>query len=125
VTPEAPATAAEARAGRPSAWRPSLLAALAVVAAVAAWLLVQRGITLVEYPPFLPDGPPTQITRYSGPWLTAAGAAGLVAAVLLVLGTADVLKRRRRPPGTDRWIGPAPSAPDGPDDPSTPGTLAG
>ncbi len=131
VTIDAPARAAARR--RTPVWRPALCLVLAVGAGVAAWLMVRQGVTVNEFPPFLPDGVPTEITRYSGPWLAGAGAAAVVAAVLLVVAGSDMLGARSgraadaaRPTGRSGspsagWAAPAG---DGHGPGAAPGTLA-
>ena len=71
----------------------------ALLAAAAAWLLARQGIRTDEFPPFIAGAAATMITRYSGPWLTAAAGAGLLAA-LLVLSAVVGLIRWFRPIGS-------------------------
>jgi len=63
----------------------------AVLAAIGAWLLLRNGIRTDAYPAFLPGTESTGITRYSGPWLTAAAGVALVAALLLLSAGLDLL----------------------------------
>lgn len=73
-----------------------VLALLGALAALAAgWLLVRGGIRVDEFPPYLPDSSATPITRYSGPWITAAAGAVLIAGLLVLLGAAELLRGRR------------------------------
>lgn len=72
----------------------ALLGALAALAA--AWLLLVRGgIRVDDFPPLLPDSSATPITRYCGPWITAAAGVVLIAGLLALLGAADLLRGRR------------------------------
>ena len=68
---------------------------LAVLAAIAAWFLLRHGIRTDDFPPFIDGQQATPITRYSGPWLTAAAGMALVAARLLVYAAVDLLRRSR------------------------------
>lgn len=72
-----------ARAGRTTA---TIVAAatLAVFFLGAAWFATRRGIFTDTWPAFLADTDSTSITRYSGPWLTAAAAAVLGAGVSIM-----------------------------------------
>lgn len=70
-------------------------ALLAVLAGAAAWLLLRHGIRTDDFPPFLADTPSTPITRYSGPWITAAAGAALVAALLLMSAVLDAVRWSR------------------------------
>ncbi len=58
--------------------------ALALLFLAAAWFAVRRGIVTDTWPAFLPGTDSTAITRYSGPWLTAAAAAVLGAALCVL-----------------------------------------
>jgi hypothetical protein len=69
---------------------------LAVVAGVAGWFLLQRGISSDNFPPFLADQQYTTITKYSGSWLTAAAGAALLAGLLLLAGAIDLTRWLRR-----------------------------
>jgi len=93
------ATAAPTRTTTARSRRRLLWGALAVVAAVAAlfgsWALLRTGIQVDTWPSFLTDGGSTSITRYSGPWITAAAAAALVAGLLLLMGALDLVRYRR------------------------------
>jgi hypothetical protein len=68
---------------------------LAVLAAVAAGLLLAHGVRTDAFPSFLTDTPSTPITRYSGPWITAAAAAALLAALLLLVALLDAIRWAR------------------------------
>ena len=92
VTPDSVALSAT---GLASLIKPIVLMLLAVLSGVAGWLAVQRGITSDDFPPFLADQQYTAITKYSGPWLTAAAGFALVAG-LLMLAAVVVLTRRLR-----------------------------
>lgn len=64
-------------------------AGLVVLFLAAAWFAVRQGIVTDTWPAFLPGTDSTTITRYSGPWLTAAAAAVLgagLSALLLARG---------------------------------------
>lgn len=50
---------------------------LAVLFLAAAWFAVRHGVVTDTWPAFLPGTESTAITRYSGPWLTAAALAVL------------------------------------------------
>ena len=64
---------------------PIIVAALlAVLFLTAAWFAARRGIITDTWPAFLPDSDSTSITRYSGPWLTAAAAAVLGAGLSIM-----------------------------------------
>ena len=121
--------------------RPVILAVLGAVAAVGAWLAARQGVTVHEFPPFLPGATSTPIAQYSAPWISAAAGAALVAAVLFVLagfGFRRALVRRRagsqpgrpRTPAVEhrrrarRRVAPTPPA-DDPAVPGTPGRMAG
>jgi hypothetical protein len=71
---------------------------LAVLAGVAAWLLLQHGIRTDAFPPFLAATSSTPITRYSGPWITAAAAAGLLAGLVLLFALFDAIRWSRAAP---------------------------
>lgn len=66
-----------------------LVAAAALL--VAAVLSYRHGIATNLFPPYLADGGPTPINRYSAPWI--AGAAGLVmlAGLLITHGSARLV----------------------------------
>jgi hypothetical protein len=68
---------------------------LATVAGIAAWWLLGRGVRTDDFPPFLDTQSVTPITRYSGPWLTAAAGAALVAALLLLAAVFDLIRFSR------------------------------
>lgn len=67
-------------------------AALAVLCGIGAWVLLQHGISTDAFPPFIDGAESTSITRYSGPWLTAAAGAGLLAALLLLAAVVELLR---------------------------------
>lgn len=61
----------------------------AVLFLAAAWFAVRHGVVTDTWPAFLPSTDTTAITRYSGPWLTAAAVAVLgagLSALLLARG---------------------------------------
>jgi hypothetical protein len=66
---------------------------LALLFLAAAWFAAGRGIITDTWPAFLADTDSTSITRYSGPWLTAAAAAALGAG-LCVMGLVRRLTSR-------------------------------
>lgn len=70
-------------------------AVLAVLAAVGAWWLLGRGVVTDVWPPFVDGTDSTLITRYSGPWLTAAAGAALLSALLLLAAAVDLLRWSR------------------------------
>ena len=67
----------------------------AVLSAGGAWWLLRKGIRTDAFPPFLADAQTTAITRYSGPWLTAAAGAALLAALLLLLAVVRLVRWSR------------------------------
>jgi hypothetical protein len=69
---------------------------LAVLAAVAAWFLLRHGIRTDDFPPFIAGQQATPITRYSGPWLTAAAAMALLAALFLLFAVVDMVRRSQQ-----------------------------
>lgn len=71
----------------------------ALLAAVSSWLLLRNGIRTDAYPAFLPGTETTEITRYFGPWLTAAAGVALVGALLLLSAVFDLVRWYRS--GTD------------------------
>lgn len=83
----------------PPARRRLLRGLAAVVAAAAAlvgsWFLLRSGIHVDTFPPLLAAAGPASVTRYSGPWITAAAAAALAAGLLLLLGAVDLVRYRR------------------------------
>jgi hypothetical protein len=85
--------------GRPRGRRDLIRAVLAIVLAVlvgvAAVLLARRGVRTDVFPPFLQGETGTTITRYSGPWLTAAAGAALLATLLLLLAAIDLVRWSR------------------------------
>lgn len=90
-------TVGTGRAGQRLLLRSVLAAVAGALAAVGSWLLLRRGIVTDDYPAFLPGTDSTAITRYSGPWLTAAAAVGLVAALLVLWAGITLLRWRRSP----------------------------
>jgi len=66
-----------------------------VLALIGSWFLLRSGVQVDTWPAFLTGADSTSITRYSGPWITAAAAALLVAGLLLLLGTVDLVRYRR------------------------------
>ncbi len=68
---------------------------LAVLCAVGAWLLVQGAVHTDIFPPFVAGTSSTSIKRYSGPFLTAAAGAALLAALLLVAAVTDLRRHGR------------------------------
>ncbi len=75
--------------------RAVLAIALALLAALAAWFLLRHGIRTDAFPPFIAGEQVTPITRYSGPWLTAAAGMALVAALFLLFGVIDLSRWSR------------------------------
>jgi len=75
--------------------RAALAIGAAVLALVGSWSVLRTGVQVDTWPAFLPDAGSTSITRYSGPWITAAAAALLVAGLLLLLGAVDLVRYRR------------------------------
>ena len=71
---------------------------LAVLAGGGAWLLLRHGVRTDAFPPFLTDTDATPITRYSGPWITAAAGAALLAALLLLSAVLDLIRWSRTAP---------------------------
>lgn len=71
---------------------------VAVLVGAAAWLLLRHGVRTDGFPPFLADTTSTPITRYSGPWITAAAGAALLAALLLMSALLDVIRWSRAVP---------------------------
>ena len=69
---------------------------LAVSCVATAWLLLRHGVRTDDFPPFIDSESSTPITRYSGPWRTAAAAMALVAALFLLFATVDLVRRPRR-----------------------------
>jgi hypothetical protein len=65
---------------------------LALLSAPAAWFLLRHGIRTDDFPPFIDSQQSTPITRYSGPWLTAAAAMALVAALFLLFAVVDLVR---------------------------------
>jgi len=57
---------------------------LALMFLLAAGVAARRGIIADTWPAFLPGTDSTSITRYSGPWLTAAAAAVLGAGLSIM-----------------------------------------
>ncbi len=84
--------------GRPATTRAVVAVVLAVLFLAAAVALARRGIVTDTWPPFLPGTDSTSITRYSGPWLTAAAVA-LLGAGLSVMSAVRSVRARRSPVG--------------------------
>lgn len=82
---------------RSSPVRAVVFAILAVAAGVAGVLALRRGISSDDFPPFLADQQYTTITKYSGPWLTAAAGAALLAGLLLLAAVVELTRWLRRP----------------------------
>ena len=95
--PTVPAVQGTPSSAAPKRWllRAALAFAAAVLAVVGSWLLLRTGVQVDTWPAFLPDAGPTSITRYSGPWITAAAAAALVSGLMLLLGSVDLVRYRR------------------------------
>jgi hypothetical protein len=91
--PPAAAVSAGPRRAR-GGWVPA--AGLAVLFVVAAVVMARQAVVTDLYPPFLPGGQPTSITRYSGPWLTGAAAAVLAAGVSALAALAGFRRRAAR-----------------------------
>ena len=81
--------------------RAVISAVFALVSALAAWFLLRHGIRTDDFPPFIAGEQTTPITRYSGPWLTAAAGMALVAALFLLFAVIDLVRwsRAKRDPG--------------------------
>ncbi len=83
---------------RPTTTRAVVAVVLAVLFLAATVVLTRRGIVTDTWPPFLPGADSTSITRYRGPWLTAAAAA-LLGAGLSVMSAVRSIRARRSPVG--------------------------
>ena len=81
--------------------RAVIAAVLAILAGTGAVRLASRGVRTDVFPAFLQGETGTVITRYSGPWLTAAAGAALLAALLLLSAAIDLV-RWSRSAGTAR-----------------------
>ena len=88
-------TAAGAGAGSRRLIRGVGAAVLAVAVGLAAWWLLGRGVRTDDFPPFLDSQSVTPITRYSGPWLTAAAGAAVLAALLVIAAVFDLVRWSR------------------------------
>jgi hypothetical protein len=66
---------------------------LAVLTGIGAWLLLQRGVVTDVFPPFIAEDTATDITRYSGPWLTAATGAALLSALMVLWAVVELVRR--------------------------------
>lgn len=75
--------------------------------AVAVWLYLQS-MSVSVWGPYLPDGKPVEITRYSTGFLVGAAGALLVAGLLLTAAMADAVRRSR----LRRAAGPGPRSPE-------------
>ena len=84
---------------RKSLTRATGAAVLAVLAGFGTWQLLRNGIRTDFFPPFITGTVSTPITRYSGPWLTAAAGAALVMALSLVCAGVDLLRWSKGPQG--------------------------
>lgn len=76
--------------------RPAWLVGTGVLAALllaTAWFAARRGVITDTWPAFLPDTDSTSITRYSGPWLTAAAAAALGAGLSIMAMVRQIVRR--------------------------------
>jgi hypothetical protein len=67
----------------------------AFTAGALAWWLLGRGVATDDFPAFLDSQSVTPITRYSGPWLTAAAGAALLAALLVLAAVFDLVRWSR------------------------------
>jgi hypothetical protein len=88
-------TEAGSGAGRRRLVRGVVAIVLAAGAGVVAWWLVGRGVHTDDFPAFLETQSVTPITRYSGPWLTAAAGAALAAALLVMAAVFDLVRWSR------------------------------
>lgn len=68
-------------------------AGLAVLFMAAAGFAVRHGVVTDTWPAFLPGTDSTTITRYSGPWLTAAAVAVLAAGLSVLLAARGLTGR--------------------------------
>lgn len=95
--PTGPAVQAWPSAADAKRWllRAALAIAVAVLALIGSGFLMRTGVKVDTWPSFLPDAGSTSITRYSGPWISAAAAALLLAGLLLLLGSVDLVRYRR------------------------------
>lgn len=81
---------------RQSRMRIVVPALLALMFLLAAGVAVRRGIIIDTWPAFLPGTDSTSITRYSGPWLTAAAAALLGAGLSIMALVRSLTARTAR-----------------------------
>ena len=94
-TPPAVPTGAPSAGSKRWLLRAALAVAVAVLALIGSWFLLRNGVQVDTWPSFLPDAGSTSITRYSGPWISAAAGALLLAGLLLLLGSVDLVRYRR------------------------------
>ncbi len=87
---------AAVEAGRSARTRVVVSLVVAVVLLVAAAWCLREGVATDTWPAFLPDTDSTQITRYEGPWLTAAAVALLGAGLAVMAAVRNVRGRRER-----------------------------
>ena len=97
AVPNGPAvpTGASSAGSKRRLLRAALAIVVAVLALIGSWFLLRTGVQVDSWPPFLPDAGSTSITRYSGPWISTAAAVLLVAVLLLLLGSVDLVRYRR------------------------------
>jgi hypothetical protein len=100
IIPAEPATGEPDAVGRSprQLLRAVIAGILAVLAGAVAWLLLRHGVRTDSFPPFLTGSQATPITRYSGPWITAAAGAALLAALLLLSALFDAIRWSRAAP---------------------------
>lgn len=92
VGPAMPVNAAPNPGPRRRLLRAVTATVLALLAGLAAALLLRNGIRTDDFPSFIDGAPSTPITRYSGPWLTAAAGMALLAALLLLAASMDLVR---------------------------------
>ena len=68
---------------------------MAVLSGLTAIFLLRHGVRTDAFPPFIDGEQATQITRYSGPWLTAAAGMAVVAALFLLFAVVDLRRGSR------------------------------
>jgi hypothetical protein len=101
VHPAAPVPRLEVR-HRKTVIRAGLAGLVAVIVGYGSWLMLRRAVNTNDFPPYLSGTSVTPITRYSGPWLTAAAGAALVAALLLLFAAVDLIRWSRSAAGGNR-----------------------